>query len=99
MIVGEAEREDHAARRRVLLLVARLDPVAVGAQVLVEIAAVEVDEGVAPLHDLARHGEERALRLRAVGLARIEAVHALAVHRIHVRDLLLEGRRGSAAAR
>jgi hypothetical protein len=90
--VVEAEREDHAARDVVELRVSGLRPVGVRAQVLVEVAAVQVDEVVAALHDLPRHREQRALGLRSVGAPRVETVHALAVHRIDVRDLLLERR-------
>ena len=90
---AQPEREDHLTRGRVLPGVPGLQPVAVGAQIFVEVPAVEVDQVVAALDDLLRHRVERPLRLRPIRLAGVEAVHALAVDGIDVGDLLLERRR------
>src|SRR5476649_2779247 len=90
--VVEAEREHHRLREVVLLLIAGHRPVAVRPQVLVEIAAVEIDQVVALLDDFSGDHERRAIALRAVRVAGIAAVHALVVRRVHVRRELLERR-------
>ena len=67
-------------------------PVAVRTQVFVEIAAVEIDEVIARLHHRFRDDVRGALGLRAAGIARVEAIHALAVDGVDVRHDLLERR-------
>jgi len=62
-------------------------PVSVGAEALVEVAAVVVDEVVTVVDDFLGDEVGGALRLRAVGFAGVEAVHAFVVHRIDVGDL------------
>ena len=52
---------------------------------------MKVDQIVATLDDLAGDRIGRALGLRAFRPARVVAVHGLPVHRVDVRDLLLEG--------
>jgi hypothetical protein len=53
---------------------------------------VVVDQVVAAINHFPRDQERSSLGLRAVGFARVEAIHALAVDRIDVRNLLKEGR-------
>ncbi len=50
-----------------------------------------VDQVVAAIDDLFGDEVGGAIGLRAIGFAGIEAVHALVVHRIDVRDFLFEG--------
>jgi hypothetical protein len=64
--VIEAEGEHHRARELVLFLIAGHCPVAVGPQVLVEVAAVQIDQVIARLDDFLRDDKRRAIGLRAV---------------------------------
>jgi len=75
-----------------MLGVSGFGPVRVWPQILVDIAAVVIHQVVAALDNLFCDRIRNALRLRAIRLAGIKAVHALAVHRIHVRHFLLKGR-------
>ena len=75
---------------RILLLIAGLGPITIGAQVFIEIAAVIIDEVVAALHDLLGDEVRNPVGLGAIDFAGIKAVHALAVHRIHMRHFLQE---------
>jgi hypothetical protein len=59
-------------------------------EALVEVAAVIVDQVVRAIHDLFGDEEGSAVRLRSIGFAWVEAVHALVIYRIDVRDLLFE---------
>src|SRR5882672_9439609 len=90
--VIEAESKDHLLGDAILLFPSRWPPVGVRTKALVEVAAVVVDEIVAAVDDLFGDEEGGALGLRAVGFARVEAVHAFVVDGIDVRDLLFEGR-------
>ena len=90
--VVEAEREHHAERCGVLGGAAGLLPVRVRPQVLVDVAAVEVDEVIAPLDDLRGDGVRGPLGLRAIRTPGIHAIHVLAVHRVEVRHDLRERR-------
>ena len=91
--VVEAEGEDHFLGGAVLGFAALPGrPVGVGAEALVEVAAVVVDEVVAAVDDFLGDEEGGAVGLRAVGFAGIEAVHAFVVDGIDVRDFQLEGR-------
>ena len=51
---------------------------------------MEVDQIIAFVDDLFGHHEQRALGLCAVDTSGIEAIHALVVDRIHMRDFFLE---------
>ena len=53
---------------------------------------MEVDQVVAFLHYFFRDQPRCSVSLRPIGIARIKAVHALAVNRIHMRHFLLKGR-------
>src|SRR5258708_5992717 len=88
--VIKAERENHLLRDLVLRVFARGSPVSVGPEALVEVAAVIVDQVVRAIHDLFGDEEGSAVRLRSIGFAWVEAVHALVIYRIDVRDLLFE---------
>ena len=66
------------------------EPIAVRSKILVEVAAVEIDDDVRRRQGSALNRGERALRLRSVRVARIARVHSLAIDRIHVRRHLLE---------
>ena len=88
--VVEPEGEHHAARDGVHLLLSGVGPVRVAAQVLVQIAAVKIHHVVALLEHLPGHGPGDPLGLRALRLPGIEAVHALAIHRIQMRNHLRE---------
>jgi hypothetical protein len=90
--VVEAKGEDHFFGNAVLLGFAGGSPVGVWAEALVQVAAVVVDQVVAAINHLSRDQERSPLGLRAVGLAGVEAIHAFAVDRIDVRNLLKEGR-------
>ncbi len=61
-----------------------------GAEALVEVAAVVVDEVVAAVDDFLGDEVGGTVGLRAVRFAGVEAVHAFVVHRIDVGDFLLE---------
>jgi hypothetical protein len=62
----------------------------VGTEALVEVSAVIVDQVVRAIHDVFGDEEGRAIRLRSIGFAGIEAIHALVIYRIDVRDFLFE---------
>src|SRR5258708_2082728 len=66
-------------------------PESVGRKGFVEFTAVVVDEIVAAVDDFLGDEVGGAFGLCAVGFAGVEAVHAFVVHRIDVRDFLLEG--------
>src|SRR6266851_1860643 len=89
--VIEAEGEDHFLGGAVLRFPAGGPPVSVGAEALVEVAAVVVDEVVAAVDDFPGDEVGGTLGLRAVGFAGVETVHAFVVDGIDVRDFLLEG--------
>src|SRR2546429_6922379 len=84
--VVEAEGENHFLGDAVLLRVPRWPPIRVRPQTLVEIAAVVVDEVVTTVDDLLGDEIRRALSLRAVGFARLKAVHAFVIDGIDVRN-------------
>src|SRR5712692_95299 len=86
--VVQPKGQHHVMSNGVLFLIPGLGPVAVGPQVLVQVSAVVINQVVAALHDLLRNQPRCALGLCAVLFAGIKAVHALPVHRVHVRDLL-----------
>ncbi len=90
--VIEPERQRHSFRKVVLLLVAGHGPVAVRPQVLVQVAAVQIDQVIALFDDLAGDRQRGALRLGAGGRTGVKAVHALVVDRIDVRREALERR-------
>src|SRR5882672_3484151 len=89
--VIKAEGEDHILGGAVLRFPAGGSPVGVGAEALVEVAAMVVNEVIAAVDDFLGDEERSALGLRAVGFAGIEAVHALVVDGIDVGNFLLEG--------
>src|SRR5205823_785702 len=73
--VVQPERHDQFERRRVLSRAAASEPVTVRPKILVQIAAMQIDDDVRGGHDLTRHHGQRALRLRAIRVAGITAVH------------------------
>ena len=86
----QAKGKGHVASDGILLVVAGLRPVAVRAEVLIQVAAVVINQIIAALHYLFGDQVGGALGLGAILLARIKAIHAFAVYRVDVRDLLLE---------
>src|SRR6202166_5430708 len=88
--VIQAKSENHLLRDVVLRVFAGGSPVSVGPEALVEVSAVIVDQVVRAIHDLFSDEQRRAIRLRSIGFAWIEAVHALVIYRIDVRDFLFE---------
>jgi len=85
--VIEAKGQNHFFRGAVLGFAADGGPVAVGAEALVEVAAVVVDEVVAAVDYFLCNEEGSAVGLGAVGFTWVEAVHAFVVHGIDVGDL------------
>ena len=76
---------------RFLCLLASRCPVRVGAKALVEIAAVVVDKIITSIDDLFGDKKGRTFSLRPIGFPRVEAVHALAIDRVNMGNLLFEG--------
>src|SRR6201982_529063 len=66
-------------------------PIRVRAEALVEIAAVVVEKIIASIDDLFGDKQGRTFSLRPIGLARVEAVHALVIDGVNMGDLLFEG--------
>ena len=89
--VIKAEGEHHSARSCVELLVSCFGPIGIWTQTLVEVSAMQVNQVVAFFDYLLSDQPGCAFGLRAVRIARIKAVHALAVNGIYVRHFLLEG--------
>jgi hypothetical protein len=85
-----AQKPNSHRRDGILLRVTGRRPVGIRPQAFIEIAAVQVNQVVGLFHDLLPHRPRRALGLHSVGIARIETVHALAVHRVHMRHLLFK---------
>src|SRR5208283_73843 len=89
--VIQAEGENHVLGDAILRGVTGGPPVGVGAEALVEVTAVIVNQVIATIDDLFGDEEGSAIGLRSIGFAGIEAVHALVINRIDVRDFLFEG--------
>jgi hypothetical protein len=89
--VVEPKGEDHLFGYTVLGLFASGCPVRVGAKALVEISAVVVDKIITSIDDLFSDKKGRTFSLRPIGLPRVEAVHALAIDRVNMGNLLFEG--------
>jgi len=66
-------------------------PVRVRAEALVEIAAVVIDKIITSVDDLFGDKEGRTFSLGPIGLPGVEAIHALVIDGVNVRDLLFEG--------
>ena len=88
----QSERQHHRARRLVLFLIPGDRPVAIGREVLVEVAAMEVDHVIGLLDDFLGDDVQRSFGLRALRIARIEPVHVLVVCGVKVRSNPLERR-------
>ena len=89
--VVESKGEDHLFGYVVLGLLSSGCPVRVRAEALVEIAALVVDKIITSIDDLFRDKEGRTFSLRPIGFPRVEAVHALVIDGVNMRDLLFEG--------
>lgn len=89
--VIHAECKDHPARNGVKFFIACFRPVSVRAQILVEVSAVKVNKIIRTLYDLLMDSPRRTFCLRPIRLAGIHPIHILAVDRIQMWNLLLEG--------
>src|SRR5580692_7610493 len=86
----ESKGEDHIFGYTVLALLASGCPVRVRAEALVEIAAVVVDKIITSIDDLLGDKKGSTFSLRPIGFPRVEAVHALVIDGVNMRDLLFE---------
>jgi hypothetical protein len=89
--VVEAKGEDHLFGYTVLALLASRCPVRVRAETLVEIATVVVDKIITSIDNLSVDKKGRTFSLRPIGFPRVEAVHALVIDGVDMRDFLFEG--------
>jgi len=89
--VVEAEGKDHFFGSAILSFAAGGAPISVGAEALVEVATMVVDEVVAAVDDFLGDEVGGALGLRAIGFAGVKPVHAFVVDGIDVGDFLFEG--------
>ena len=88
----EAKSQHHFFGNSILLGFARGAPIGVGAEALVQVTAVVVDQVVAAVDDLFGDEVGGAFSLGAVGFAGVEAIHALVVDGVYVRNFLQERR-------
>ena len=89
--VVEPKGEDHLFGYLVLGLLAGGCPVRVWNEALVEIAPVVIDQIVTSVDDLFGDNEGRPFSLRPISFPGVEAIHALVIDGVNVRDLLFEG--------
>src|SRR5258708_34654523 len=87
--VIKAEGEDHILGGAILRFPAGGSPVGVGAEALVEVAAMVVDEGIAAVDDFPGDEERSPLGMRAVGFAGLQSVQDLVVYGVEVCKLLI----------